>query len=298
MSERFNPKPILSPEEVFSKEKGADKPFDALILLCGGVHRKQARHDFRIHFNLGKYNSRVKLRLGLRHNTGEWKGNFETQLKVKAAKQAVLEQRELDSTPVVISSGGAMWGAPPLGEIMTKALTEIPKPTARTGESLCSIKEKTIFQSPITPSTQISIPEDRIAEENKATDTGVQMKNILEIVREHGFKKVGVIADSVHLKVAVPLLKNWAEHQEILVEVEGVAMEDLLIRANPRYKRVIDKLHNSLYWRLWKLKYGNLAKTLVKDPLLNSLKARISGKVIELMRTKSPFYHLRLPGTR
>lgn len=241
-------------------------PYDAIVLLCGGTHRKRIKDDFKgIKLNWGRYNWPFSIRAEIGgQRTGEWMGNFETQLKVAATAEAFDKKLAL----FIISSGGPMWNASPLGEIMRNGLTNKHK-----------------------------IPSDNIIEENEAIDTGTQMKNILDIIQKNGFKKVAVVADSVHLPVAKQLLINWAEYEDVPLGVEGLAMENLLIQRNPRYKRIIDKMHKSLYWKWWKLKYEKLAKALEKDPLLRSPSARASAAVIEVMRTKFPFTHLRLPGT-
>lgn len=261
MTEGLHP---TASEPLIHKEAEPHYPYDALILLCGGVHRERVKEDSRgIKLHLGRYNQPLRLRTALGgQRTGDWTGNFETELKVAAAAQAYEEEL----APIIISSGGPMWAPVPLGQIMADELTK-----------------------------EYHIPSENVIKENEATDTGVQMKNILNIAREHGFKKVAIIADSVHLPVAEQLLKNWAEHENVPLEIKGLTMEDLLIQRNPRYKSIIDRMHRSLYWRWWSFKYERLQKTLAKDPLLNSPTARTLGKLTEIARKKLPW--ARLPGT-
>lgn len=253
-------------EPLIHEETEPHYPYDAIILLCGGVHRDRAKKDSRgIKLNFGRYNSPIRIRKTIGgQRTGDWTGNFETELKVAAAAQAYEEEL----APIIISSGGPMWAPIPLGQIMADELTK-----------------------------EYNIPSENVIKENEATDTGIQMKNILDIVREHGFQKVAVIADSVHLPVAEQLLKNWAKHEGIPLEVNGLKMEDLLVQINPRYKMVIGRMYRSLYWKWWTRKYRTLARDLETDPLLTSRKNRTMATIIKVMRTKSPFYNFRLPGT-
>lgn len=207
-----------------------EKRFDAVVLLCGGVHQDK------------------KNRWGL---------NFESSFKAKAA--AIIYHRGLTSS--IISSGGPMWGAPPLGRLMKDYLAN-------------------------HPNSNYQVPNEAIIEENESTDTGGQIENITRIINSAGFKKIGVVADSAHLKVAVPLFFNWG------LKVEGLPMEDYLLQQNPRYQRVIDKLYSSLYWKWWNFKYSRLQKALEKDPKLSSPRMRA---IARFQRTKLPW--LRLPGT-
>jgi hypothetical protein len=207
--------------------------FDVLVLLCGGPKRAD----------------------------GGWRGNFETRMKVGAAAQAFRGQRDLGNEPDIISSGGAMWGAPPMGEVMARSL-----------------------ESPL-----YDVPRAKIIEENGSTDTGEQIRNIGAIVNERGYEKLGVIADTVHGPVAVSLFRNSGLDAELL------PAEELLVRRDRRYEPVVERLHNSLYWKWWKFKYGRLSKELRKDPLLESRKARVAARVIRFTRTR--FSWLRLPGT-
>lgn len=207
--------------------------FDALILLCGGPSKVGSR----------------------------WRGNFETRIKVAATAEIFRRQQELAEPPDVISSGGSMWGAPAMGEIMAKSLA----------------------------SSHYGVPIEKIIREDDSTNSGEQVRRIKSIVGERGYKRLGVVADSVH---GAPVVKLFQNHG---LEVELLPAEDYLLQRNPRYKRVIDKLHSSLYWGWWKFKYSQLSKEIEKDPLLTSNKARIVAGITRLMRTKISW--LRLPGT-
>lgn len=208
-----------------------DYPYDAIILLCGGVHKSKK---------------------------GQYGLNFESSFKAKAA--AIAYQSKI--APMIISSGGPMWGAPPLGWLMAEYL------------SRHRLNDKYF------------VSREAIIEENYSTDTTEQVKNIQAIVTEKGFERLSVIADSVHLQLVIPLFKNWG------IEVDGLSMEELLLSRNPRFDRIINKLHSSLYWRWWKFKYTRLQKALVKNPTLSS---PILSFITKFQRTKLPW--LRLPGT-
>lgn len=207
-------------------------PYDAIVLLCGGVSKDRALR--------------------------KWGLNFESSFKAKAA--AIAYQRGL--APWIISSGGPMWGAPPLGDLMADYLTS----------NLLGGKYR--------------VPEKVLLRETTCTDSGEQMKNIANIAQEKGFVRLGIVGDSVHLRVAVPVMKNLG------LDAKPLVMEDLLVLENPRYKRVVDKLHSSLYWKWWSFKYSRLEKTLAKDP---TLKSPIGRAIMRFQRTKLPW--LRLPGT-
>lgn len=207
-----------------------EKRFDAVVLLCGGPHKNKK---------------------------GNWGLNFESSFKAKAA--GFIYNQGL--TEVIISSGGAMWGAPPLGELMKDYLIK-------------------------NSNSKYRVPETAFITENDCTDTSEQIQNIMEIIQNKGFRRVGVLADSVHLKVVIPLFNNWGQ------PVEGLAMEEYLLQANPGYQRVINKLRSSLYWKWWNFKYSRLQKALIQDPKLES---PIGRAITRFQRTKLPW--LRLPGT-
>lgn len=217
--------------------------YDAVVLLCGGNHR----------LNRSEKKKRLKWTANDTHEL-----NFESKLKV-AAMAEVFDQK---LTPVIISSGGALWGAPPMGRLMAEAL-EGPR---------------------------FKVPPEAVIEENETTDSRVQVEKILGIVKERSFKKVGVVADSKHLDLVVPLFKNYG------LEVDGLEMEKIVIERNHGYKKNIDKLHRSWYWKIWSFKYNGLAKRLEKDPKLDSSTARLSSSLTKLMRSKWMWW-FRLPGT-
>ena len=216
-------------------------PLDAIVLLCGGVHRSPS--------------------------SKKWGLNFESSFKAKAA--AIVYQRGVveGSAPRIIASGGPMWGAPPLGKLMAEYLS-----SHRLND-------------------RYYVPREAILEENESTDSGQQVENILRIISENDFRRVGVVADSIHMGVVVPLFHNLG------LDVEPLVMEDYLVQVggekrSARYRRVIDRLHNSLYWKWWNFKYSRLEKKLEQDPQLSSPRMRA---VARFQRTKLPW--LRLPGT-
>ncbi len=215
--------------------------FDAIILLCGGSHKNRYQKP-HVH-------PESKPQFGL---------NFESSFKAKAAGYIY----NLELTPVIISSGGPMWGAPPLGHLMANYL------------------------SSHRLSDKFFVPARAIIEENLSTDSGEQVKHLAKIIEGQGFHNIGVVADSVHLQLVIPLFRNWG------IKVEGLPIEDYLGQANPRYFRIIDKLHQSIYWKWWRFKYSRLQKNLAKNPTLSS---PLLTQIIKFQRTNLPW--LRLPGT-
>ena len=218
---------------------------DAIILLCGGVNKRKTKGGIK------------------------WRGNFETRAKVAAAAEVFHSQRrEFGEAPDIISSGGAMWGAPPLGAIMKEHLINFPAQVKK-----CERR----------------IPQEKIIEENDSTDSAEQVKRINGIAQMKGFNKLGVVADSVHGKQVTTLFRNYGLDAVLL------PMETYLVQRNPMYEKIVNKLHSSLYWKWWEFKYKSLAKQIDKDPKLESSRAKFMEQVARFVRTKITWF--RLPGT-
>ncbi len=189
-------------------------PFDAVVLLCGGVRKSP---------------------------TGEWGLNFESKLKVAAAAEVFKQQL----APVIISSGGALWGAPPIGQLMAESLTR-----------------------------RFGVPQEAIIEEGQSTDTSIQVEQVLKIIEEKGYKHVAILADSEHVKRAKRLFRNYG------FEVSPLSAEDYLLQRSPHYQKIIEKLHSSRYWKYWKVRESFLRAMLVVDR-----KQTLFRKAAKIMRT-------------
>lgn len=203
-------------EKSTSPETLKEYPFDAVVLLCGGVERT---------------------------SSDQWRPNFESKLKIAAA--AEIHRQGL--TPVIISSGGPLWGAPPLGELMADSLTK-----------------------------KFRVPSQAVIVENRSTDTSAQVEYSLKIIRDKGFQQVAVLADSEHVKRAAELFSNYG------FAVSPLSAEDYLLQRSPHYKRVVKKLQGSPYWKYWKVR-----ETLLRALLMVDKRQTFFRDVTKFIRTKA-----------
>ena len=90
------------------------------------------------------------------------------------------------------------------------------------------------------------LPQEHVFIENESKNTAQNIANVLEMARDHGWKKILVVSSDYHIpRIKVLYEKYLDEHQEYRdFKVEFKSAEYILVEMNPKWQRYIDQAHN------------------------------------------------------
>lgn len=196
-----------------SDEKERKKPFDAVIVLGGGLENP-LRKKFQEKYPEGESPRGVKI-----ENSEGWMLPFDAKMRTIAAAQMYLDGLARE----IIFTGGKT-------------------ATGRGIESSEAEKMKNYAQKMLS---KAGIPDERIEQaiilEDRATNTIENVANVCNIIDEkpQEYQSLAILSNEYHLDRAQELLKKFN------LEAESVSAEEKLGERSGKYQKVLDRFFAS-----------------------------------------------------